>query len=574
MQVDNTACAYPRLAFFGFGHSASSDGFRVIRGVEGITAGFTLGHNLAITTDFPVAGAGLGFTIEDILRNYSGENAEFGVGTAGALVFEIPPRARSVIKISICFYRHQPVTTGIESAYYYSKFFPDVSATVSFATRHFETYKAKATADNEVIRRSALNPHQKFMLAHAIRGYFNSTQLLAVGDKPVWVVNEGEYRLMNTLDLTVDQIFFEMSLNPWTVRNVLDMYSSRYSYYDDIRTAGGIVAPGGISFTHDMGIRNAFSRPGHSSYEKCGISGCFSHMSQEQLVNWILTAGIYYFQSEDDCWLRKQKRTFRDCLKSMLNRDNPDPSKRTGIMSFDSARTWPGSEITTYDSLDESLGQARKNVYLAVKGLSAYLYLTDILAILDMSAESAEAFGQAQLCSKTLLKNVQNGIFPAIIGQEKDMKIIPVVEGLAYCLFGPPCNYLRQEPFSDLVDAMRVHLKKVLVPGICMYEKAWKLSSTVDNTWLSKIYIAQFVARKILGMSPDPDADHAHAEWLLDPEGSFWCWSDQIINKKVKQSRYYPRGVTSALWLYENEPITSKGIRLKQLFSSIQIESI
>jgi len=34
--------------------------------------------------------------------------------------------------------------------------------------------------------------------------------------------------MMNTFDLTVDQAFFELALNPWTVRNVLDYYVERY----------------------------------------------------------------------------------------------------------------------------------------------------------------------------------------------------------------------------------------------------------------------------------------------------------------------------------------------------------
>lgn len=45
------------------------------------------------------------------------------------------------------------------------------------------------------------------MLTHSIRSYYGSTQLLDADGKPFWVVNEGEYRMMNTFDLTVDQMF-------------------------------------------------------------------------------------------------------------------------------------------------------------------------------------------------------------------------------------------------------------------------------------------------------------------------------------------------------------------------------
>ena len=52
--------------------------------------------------------------------------------------------------------------------------------------------------------------------------------------EPFWVVNEGEYRMMNTFDLTVDQLFYELELNPWTVKNELDMFVKRYSYEDRV----------------------------------------------------------------------------------------------------------------------------------------------------------------------------------------------------------------------------------------------------------------------------------------------------------------------------------------------------
>ena len=66
------------------------------------------------------------------------------------------------------------------------------------------------------------------------------------------------------------------------------------------------------------------------------------------------------------------------CLQSMLNRDNPDPSLRNGIMALDSTRTMGGAEITTYDSLDVSLGQARNNIYLAGKCWASYLAMERI----------------------------------------------------------------------------------------------------------------------------------------------------------------------------------------------------
>jgi hypothetical protein len=89
----------------------------------------------------------------------------------------------------------------------------------------------------------------------------------------------------------------------------------------------------------------------------------------------------------------------------------------------------------------------------------------------------------------------------------------------------------------------------------CLFDDGgWKLSSTSDNSWLSKIYLSQFIARKILKIDLVENtqiADSAHTKWLTDEQLSYWAWSDQIVAGKISASKYYPRGVTSWLWLQE-----------------------
>jgi hypothetical protein len=35
----------------------------------------------------------------------------------------------------------------------------------------------------------------------------------------------------------------------------------------------------------------------------------------------------------------------------------------------------------------------------------------------------------------------------------------------------------------------------------------------------------------------------------MDEDNAYYAWSDQMVAGKAHGSRYYPRGVTSALWL-------------------------
>jgi hypothetical protein len=63
------------------------------------------------------------------------------------------------------------------------------------------------------------------------------------------------------------------------------------------------------------------------------------------------------------------------------------------------------------------------------------------------------------------------------------------------------------------------------------------------------------VARRVFGLDQDEKvkqiftaADAAHVKWQTDGS-SYWACCDQIVSGKAQGSRYYPRIVTSALWM-------------------------
>ncbi|MDQ3814420.1 MAG: beta-xylosidase, partial [Armatimonadota bacterium] len=145
---------------------------------------------------------------------------------------------------------------------------------------------------------------------------------------------------------------------------------------------------------------------------------------------------------------------------------------------------------------------------------------------------------------------------PAVLEGANQSRIIPLIEGLIFPYFAGRHDVL--DPggeFGALIAALRRHLGAVLRPGLCLFEDGgWKLSSTSDNSWLSKIYLCQFVARRILGRqhdAMDARADAAHVAWLQDGRNAYFAWSDQMVAGFAEGSKYYPRGVTSALWLLE-----------------------
>lgn len=558
IEVDNTSSSSTRRAFFGF---QGTDAYSAMRRLDTSAelTGIGQGRFLAIAAAKGTVESALHFTMEDILTAELKENWTFGLGQVGALIMDVPAGERKTYRFAVCFHRSGFITSGIDASYYYNRYFSNVESVAEYALSRFDALAQEAEKSNDMFVGKGLSEDQSFMLAHAIRSYYGSTQLLEYKDKPFWIVNEGEYRMMNTFDLTVDQLFYELRMNPWAVRNELDMFVDRFSYEDTVRFPGDKTEyPGGISFTHDMGVANAVSRPGYSSYELYGIDGCFSHMTHEQLVNWVLTAATYVEHTGDSSWMERNLSVLERCLESMINRDHPDPSQRNGVMALDSSRTMGGAEITTYDSLDVSLGQARNNIYLAGKCWAAYLAMEKIFKNNGRADLAGTAGDQADRCAATIVANVtEDGYIPAVIGEGNDSKIIPAIEGLVFPYFTGCKEALdRNGRFSAYIGALDKHLHAVLRKGICLFEDGgWKISSTSNNSWLSKVYLCQFIARQILGLEWGAEgqaADHAHAVWLTHPELSVWSWSDQIISGEITGSKYYPRGVTAILWLEEN----------------------
>jgi len=604
LEVDNREGSAERTAYFGYqgndpyammhrleghgfgaGHSHSQSHSHGSEEGEGGLCGVGQGRITAIATDAEGAVSGGAFSIEKLLDPLVPENRNFGLGGVGGVLLTAPAGQRTTFRFAVCFYNGGVVTSGRDCCYLYTRYFDRIETVAAFALEHFDALKAKAAEADALLEDAAsggrLSDDQRFLLAHAVHSYYGSTQLLDIapgsppdvtpgtpdaprteGRKPYWVVNEGEYRMMNTFDLTVDQLFYEIARNPWTVRNELDIFVERYSYRDHARLPGDRTDhPGGLSFTHDQGVANHISRPEYSTYELFGLDGCFSHMTHEQLCNFVLCAGVYLTATDDADFLDRHAGTLTDCLTSMVNRDHIDPEQRDGIMSLDSSRCMGGAEITTYDSLDESLGQARNNVYMAVKCWASYLLLEKLLGKLGKRDAAATAKRQADRAAASIASAAgEDGELPAVMFEPDNpghaSRIIPAIEGLVFpYVCGMPEAVAADGPYAELIAALAKHVRSVTREGVCLFDDGgWKLSSTSDNSWLSKIFLSQFVWRQILGLpwgETGTEADAAHVHWLVREESAYYAFSDQIVAGVAKASLYYPRGVTAWLWLSE-----------------------
>ena len=559
LEYDNTHSEEPVEVMFGVG--LSDRPWRPLADAAAPFHGFAAGRDFAdATPPSPEITARQGFSpFTDRSRDATGLHR---LGSESALLFTIPAHQKRVYPLVLAFFRAGPVTTGLECDYFYTRHFTGLEDVLAHGFAHHAHYLALAAQRDTELLGSKLSRDQQFLLLQATHSYLGSTQLLACAGRPLWCVNEGEYRMLNTLDLTVDHLFWELEWHPWTVRNTLDLFVERYSYRDTVHAPDGRTADGGLAFAHDMGVADQFSPAGRSSYECRGLTGCFSHMTSEQLLNWIVCAVCYAQKTGDHAWLAAQRRVLTECVSSLHHRDDPDPAKRDGLIKWDSDRCGPhGAEITTYDSLDASLGQARHNLYLGVKTLAAWLLLERAFHRLGEAAAANDAGATADRLAATLSLRFETdtGVFPAVFEGGNHSRILPAIEGLVYPLYlGMTAVLTPGGRFGLLLEQLGQHVTHALQPGVCLDSSSggWKLSSTSHNTWFSKIAIAQYVIRKLFPHALNPqarNADAVHARWQKQPGCGAFAMCDQIHSATGAAigSRYYPRGVTTILWLQE-----------------------
>lgn len=462
------------------------------------------------------------------------------VAGMGGLFFRVPAGKKISINIALGWYKPGRVTFGaLECEYYYNRFFGSLTDVLEYGLKQSKKWWEEAQECSRQLEATDLNEDKKFIIVHAARSYNASTMLFNQGGSPLWVVNEGTFMMMNTLDLSVDHCFFELKQNPWVVKNQLDLFYERYSYIDQC----------GLSFTHDCGTHHTFTPVGTSSYEIPGLDDCFSYMTQEQLCNWILMAGMYYHHTKDINWLKKKTAGVKMCLDSMINRTG---GNKYGIMKIDSSRCEGGAEITTYDSLDKSLGQARDNLYIVMKCFSSYLSLEGMLLALNCKQEADTAHQMAVQCSKAVIGQYNHtvGFVPAILDGEDCSPIIPVIEPIIYLKYiGQEDSLTENGEFNELKEILKKHTSTILKEGICLFpDQGFKLSANSDNSWMSKIFICCYTASELLQIPVLPESDYAHAQWwkcgCKDNPGI-----DQIISGNTAETGFhYPRGVTSTLW--------------------------
>jgi hypothetical protein len=488
-----------------------------------------------------------------------------GMTQGFAFHLSIPAGQTGTLTVVIAFYRTAVVDSRIAGSYYYTSLFESVDSVIDSAFARFADAKMRCQQLASAMANAGLNVYRQFLASHALHSYMaNTACLIDPGGGVHWRVTEGVYNYINTFDLVVDLAFYESQMHPWALRNVLDTYSgalpgSGYSFEHPLYDASGTeVSSHGFSFHHDMGDWPNSDPPGTDPEFD-------DYMGQEQLQNWILSAGLYWSHTADHAWLTNNLALLQTCLNSMLLRDDTNAVARNGITK-NINELYGAQEFTTFDDLDDSLRAARYSGRLAVRNWACYLALQAMLGQIGDAPDEAACQKMAAVAAQTIADLWTSyagtlGYIPALLDASDQAAIIPMVEGLAYPLQMGLTNAVDRTggPYASMLLALSNHLAAVLRPGRCLdaTSGAWDMTSATTgydapDSWQSKMYIAQYVAEHVLGLTGNivnGRVDQVHATIELQ-EAPFQGWADQLggTGAEFVGSPHYPRGVTSALW--------------------------
>ena len=476
----------------------------------------------------------------------------------GAICIKAQPGEKKTIYAAFGFYTADPATCGIETNYVYNQNLAGVYDVCRCILNHAEHIMEESYRLDDALAGAVGDADKLQIIAQGIRGYEASGQLTETEGKFFYNIGEGAYCWRNTLDLAADHLPWELYRNPWVVRNIMDMYIERYSYYDQVRFGDDPyeLHEGGMSFTHDMGNYATFSPPFHSDYETDGLPNalCYLYMTTEELLNGIYCICAYALHTGDLGWLRKRSDVLRRLLISMENRDHYDPAKRDGILKAVSSRSLNnGRESTTYDALDHSLMDAAGNLYIAVKTGCALRLLKKCFGKLGDGVFFVRAQNMLQMNMESLHRfETKEGFLRANLYLDADSRLLAAIEPLAI----PSMLGLADDELVPMKELLLKHIRKCMESGVCMDEHTGgiRLSSKSNNTWVSKVILCVAVMERVFHIDLNKDYPSVMRELL------HWCQisakdttiSDQIMvsDRTVIGGCYYPRSASSAIWLF------------------------
>ncbi|MDX2082216.1 MAG: glycoside hydrolase family 52 protein [Terrimicrobiaceae bacterium] len=553
LEVDNRTCAAPVTGFLGLAYTGPGR-MRPLDWTSDDLVGVGFQDRWALA-----ARGG-----EDVFTIRSGSISSFvekatpvihAGGNEGGIAFRVKAGEKKTLTAVFGFYRGgQGVVQGLRAGYAYTRYFDSVESVCREALLHAGSIREAAAAIEERWGNLIGDATDRALMAQAAQGYYANSSLLSDDHGSFhWSVCEGQFAWRNTLDLAVDHLAFELAHHPSVPRRIIDTFIEQYSYRDTVRFSDdpNTNRPGGLSFTHDQGNYTSYSPKGTSGYEQRDKRGVYAYMTTEQLLNGAYcTAGVALLGA-DDAWARRHIPLAQDLISSMENREHYQPALRDGILRGQSDRAGRGREVTTYDAIDHALQNSAGSIYIVVKTWCAALLLARWMSEFGSTEAASPAIALANRTAATLegafCKNIQ--AFPPNLIDGGDSFILAALDPLAVPIFCGLDEDLRR--FPGLLQKLSVHARTCLRDGVCVDSEnaGLRLSSTSENTWISKIALCLASFSWLEGKPAKdllPESCRQFVRWMHTSSAQKTV-SDQIEVRRSEPlgGSYYPRVVSA-----------------------------
>ncbi len=506
------------------------------------------------------------FTIRDNSVRHHLENphpVDHPGGNEGVIAFAVPAGQHCTMRFAFGFYRPGRATQGIHGRYAYTRWYDSVEAVCEAVLDRAEAIRQECRQFDAETSTATSDPRRLELFSQAIRGHAANTSLIETDDgRLLYSVCEGQFAWRNTLDLAADHLPWELWRFPWVVRNIMDLYIERYSYTDQTRHRGETAFnhPGGLAFCHDQGNYTCYAPPHRSGYEMTGTRH-YCHMTTEQVLNGAYCIAAYVLTQRDEATQRRWADTAAALVESLENRDDPDPAKRNGMLEGESSRCGEGGhEITTYDALDPALCSARGNLYVHVKAWCAAVMLEAMLIQAGRETEATRARAVAERTAAAIEQRFDTArrCLPGNLDQGQGPLVIAAIEPLAVPAW---CGLAGQLQRHDrLMQMLADHARTCLEPGAALEPETGglRLSSGSDNSWPSKGVLCHYVLESILGIDTEavcPTVLREFTGWMQHAAAERTLSDQMLVSQRLaKAGSYYPRHVTTALWIKPAAP--------------------
>ncbi len=413
---------------------------------------------------------------------------------SGGFNWQVNYPQNTEISFVLAGYNNNTVITNKEINYKfaYTNWFDNIDDVVSYAFENIDKIRTASTEFENNLKQSRLSPQDKWLAAQAFHAYLaNSWLVIDENINPAYFVWEGEFKYLNTLDVTHDYDVLPGLYFPWVIKLELDSWKKAVK--EDEK---GIVIP------HDLGLR--FNLADTQAYKIPGWES--SGMPVEENCNFILLAYWYWQQSSDDKYIKKLSPFIADLVSSLADRD----SNANGIADI-------ALGMTTYDSDSNSaLKESPDSTYLGLKELSAYTAASEIFAFVKDNKARVQVEKEAVLISNAIDNEFnKKGYIPLSLDPDFvelslfDGKTIKASEeqGFAYIsgLFYPALTGLKSEALDKVISLLNRNYptayQKSLVKNKDGDLAGLQLTEFNDLHlgWFSHAMMADYIAEKLFG---------------------------------------------------------------------------